>query len=134
MKSAPPLRPSAILAGRRSLTVLALLVLGACDRASSLRERGFRSPRDKYVETLEKAGLDRTALGRDWLAAGDAALSTATRVTAPHREAVHLPASEPLAVSWRLPLRRGDRLIVSAEVAMEPLGRLFVDLFAAPRH
>jgi hypothetical protein len=54
-------------------------------------------------------------------------------VTAPHREAVHLPASEPRAVSWRLPLRRGDRLIVSTEVAMEPLGRLFVDLFAAPR-
>src|SRR5687767_2864498 len=134
MKSAPRRRPSAIIAGRRSqLTVLALLVLGACERASSLRERGFRSPRDKYVETLEKAGLDRTALGRDWLAAGDAALSTATRATAPHREAVHLPASEPLAVSWRLRLRRGDRLIVSAEVAMEPLGRLFVDLFAAPR-
>src|SRR5687768_1609505 len=134
MKSAPRRRPSAIIAGRRSqLTVLALLVLGACDRASSLRERGFRSPRDKYVETLEKAGLDRTALGRDWLAAGDAALSTATRVTAPHREAVHLPASEPLAVSWRLPLRRGDRLIVEAEVAMEPLGRVFLDLFSVPR-
>jgi murein DD-endopeptidase MepM/ murein hydrolase activator NlpD len=134
MTSAPHRRASAKTAGRHLLScVLALLVLGACDRARSLRDRGFRSPRDAYVETLEKAGLDRTALGRDWLAAGDAALTTATSVTAPHREAVHLPASEPRAVSWRLPLRRGDRLIVSAEVAMEPLGRLFVDLFAAPR-
>src|SRR5688572_6194503 len=133
MKSAPRRRPFAILAGRRSLTVLALLVLGACDRAGSLRDRGFRSPRDKYVETLEKAGLDRTALGRDWLAAGDAALNTATRVTAPHREAVHLPAGEPRAVAWRIPLRRGDRFIASADVAMDPLGRVFVDLFSAPR-
>jgi murein DD-endopeptidase MepM/ murein hydrolase activator NlpD len=72
-------------------------------------------------------------MGRDWIAVGDAALSAATRVSAPHREAVHLPAAEPRAVAWRLPLRRGDRLIASAEVAMDPLGRLFIDLFSAPR-
>lgn len=110
-----------------------IAVLAACDRARSLGEAGFRSPRDEYVRTLEKADLDHTALGRDWIAAGDAALGAATRVTAPHREALHLPASETRAAAWRLPLRRGDRLIVSAEVAMDPLGRVFVDLFSAPR-
>ena len=118
---------------RGVLLILAIGALAGCDRARSLGERGFRSPRDAYVRTLEKADLHRTALGRDWLVAGDAALATATRVTAPHREAVHLPASEPRAAAWRLPLRRGDRLIVSAEVAMDPIGRLFVDLFATPR-
>jgi murein DD-endopeptidase MepM/ murein hydrolase activator NlpD len=85
------------------------------------------------VRTLEKAELHRTAVGRDWIAAGDGALAAATPVTAPHREAVHLPATEPRAAAWKVPLRRGDRLIVSAEVAMDPLGRLFVDLFSAPR-
>jgi murein DD-endopeptidase MepM/ murein hydrolase activator NlpD len=115
------------------LLILGIAALAGCDRARSLGERGFRSPRDTYVRTLQKADLHRTALGRDWLVAGDAALATATRVTAPHREAVHLPASEPRAAAWRIPLRRGDRLIVSAEVAMDPIGRLFVDLFAAPR-
>ena len=118
----------------RAVCVVALLAtLPGCDRARSLGERGFSSPRDEYIETLEDAGLDRTALGRDWLVAGNAALISATRVSAPHREAVHLPASEIRAVAWRLPLRRGDRLIVSAEVAMDPLGRVFVDLFSAPR-
>lgn len=113
--------------------VVALATLGACDRAGSLGDRGFHSPRDAYVRTLEKAGLDRTALGRDWVAAGDAALLAATRVSVPHREALHLPATETRAIAWRLPLRRGDRLIATAEVAMDPLGRLFVDLFSAPR-
>ncbi len=117
----------------RSVCIVLLATLAACDRARSLGDRGFRSPRDEYVRTLEKADLHRTAVGRDWIVAGDASLSTATRVTAPHREAVHVPAEEPRAIAWRLPLRRGDRLIASAEVAMDPLGRLFVDLFSVPR-
>src|SRR5687768_1762461 len=108
--------------------IIGFLGVTACDRARSLGDRGFRSPRDEYVRTLQKAELDRTALGRDWLLAGEAVLVGATVVTAPHREAIHLPASEPRAAGWRLPLRRGDRLIIEAEVAMEPLGRVFVDL------
>jgi murein DD-endopeptidase MepM/ murein hydrolase activator NlpD len=117
----------------RGWLILALAMLAACDRARSLGDRGFRSPRDEYVHTLEKADLHRTAVGRDWIAAGDAVLAVATRVTAPHREAVHLPATEPRAAAWRIPLRRGDRFIASAEIAMDPLGRLFIDLFSAPR-
>ena len=113
--------------------IVVLGTLPACDRARSLGDRGFRSPRDEYVRSLEKAELHRTAVGRDWIAAGDAAIAAATRVTVPHREAVHLPAAEPRAAAWRIPLRRGDRFIASAEVAMDPLGRLFVDLFSAPR-
>jgi peptidoglycan LD-endopeptidase LytH len=118
---------------RALLSLAVLLVLVDCDRARSLGDRGFRSPRDEYVRTLKKTELDRTALGRDWLMAGEVALAAATPVSPPHREAIHLSASEPRAVAWRLPLRRGDRLIVSAEAAMDPLGRLFVDLFSAPR-
>jgi hypothetical protein len=113
--------------------LLATVAITGCDRMESLGDRGFRSPRDEYVRTLQKAELDRTALGRDWLLAGETVLVGATVVTAPHREAIHLPASEPRAVGWRLPLRRGDRLIIEAEVAMEPLGRVFVDLFTVPR-
>jgi peptidoglycan LD-endopeptidase LytH len=122
---------SARIRGWRLIVLLG--TLAACDRARSLGDRGFRSPRDEYVHTLEKADLDRTAVGRDWIAAGDAALAAATRVIVPHREAVHLPASESRAAAWLFSLRRGDRLIVATEVAMDPLGRLFVDLFSAPR-
>ncbi|HEY7407321.1 MAG TPA: M23 family metallopeptidase [Gemmatimonadaceae bacterium] len=128
----PALSPRSARTGGWWLMVV-LGALAACDRAKSLGDRGFRSPRDEYVRALEKAELHRTAVGRDWITAGDAALGTATPVSAPHREAIHLPASEPRAVAWRLPLRRGDRLIISTDVAMDPLGRLFVDLFSVPR-
>lgn len=114
-------------------SLTALLALGACDRVKSLGDRGFRSPREQYIGRLRSAALHETAVGRDWIAAGDMALAGATPVTAPHREAIHISAAEPRAVAWRFPLRRGDRLIVSTEVAMEPLGELFVDLFTAPR-
>ncbi|HZO18615.1 MAG TPA: M23 family metallopeptidase [Gemmatimonadaceae bacterium] len=127
MKIAAHPRSSAVLC------LTGLVALAACDRMKSLGERGFRSPRDRYVETLEEADLHRTALGRDWLVAGVRALAGPIVISVPYREAIHLPASEPRAVAWQLPLRRGDRLIVSAEVAMEPEGRVFVDLFAARR-
>ncbi|MGQ0714532.1 MAG: peptidoglycan DD-metalloendopeptidase family protein [Gemmatimonadaceae bacterium] len=119
--------------GALSWSLLAVLALGACDRARWLGDRGSPSPRDAYIRALEKADLHATALGRDWIAAGDVALARAAAVTAPHREAIHVPAAEPRAVAWRVPLRRGDRLIVSTEVAMEPVGRVFVDLFTVPR-
>ncbi len=126
MKSLPYVRSA-------KWSLAALVALAACDSIASLGDRGFRSPREQYIGQLRSAKLHETALGRDWIAAGDVALAQATVVTAPHREAIHIPALEPRAVAWRLPLRRGDRLIISAEVAMEPLGRLFVDLFTVPR-
>jgi murein DD-endopeptidase MepM/ murein hydrolase activator NlpD len=113
--------------------LVALMTLAACDRVRSLGDRGFRSPRQQYNGQLTSAALHETAVGRDWIAAGDMALARATSITAPHREAIHISAAEPRAVAWRFPLRRGDRLIISAEVAMEPLGQLFVDLFTVPR-
>jgi hypothetical protein len=73
---------------------------------------------------LRQAGLDKTALGRDWLAAAQGALHTTLRVTAPHRKigyfAPHGPDAGPPALGpargvqsacgCRVPARRWDRL------------------------
>lgn len=87
------------------------------------------SPYERYAQSLRDAGLAETALGREWLAAGDRALREAVQVGLPFREAGYLPPDEPAAVAYRLELRRGQRF--QAELQLEPAdgARVFLDVF-----
>lgn len=116
---------------RRSALVVpaaALALAAACD-GGALRER-YRSPspRERYVEGLEEAGLARTALGRDWIAAGERALARPVEARLPFRETGFFPAGEPLAVAYELRPRRGERLRVRVEAQADSGTRLFADL------
>lgn len=86
------------------------------------------SPYERYADGLRSAGLDRTALGRDWLRAGEAALASAVTVPLPFREAGYFPAAA-AAVAYQFEVERGRRL--SVDVSFDSLdgGQLFVDLF-----
>jgi murein DD-endopeptidase MepM/ murein hydrolase activator NlpD len=87
------------------------------------------SPYEQYAESLRKAGLDNTALGRDWLSAGGDVLATATPVDLPLRETGYLSPEEPAARAWQFTLAHGRRLVISLEtVAADPF-RVYIDLF-----
>ena len=87
------------------------------------------SPYERYAESLRDAGLDQTALGRDWLAAGVNVLGKATPVELPLRETGYLPPGEPAARAWRFSLAEGRRLVIDVEtVAADPF-RVYLDLF-----
>ena len=104
--------------------------IAGCAPGSPLREAVRpSSPYERYAQSLRDAGLDRTALGRDWLAAGDAALATATPVDLPLRETGYLPPDEPAARAWQFNLVQGRRLVIAVEtVAADPFG-VYIDLF-----
>jgi murein DD-endopeptidase MepM/ murein hydrolase activator NlpD len=106
--------------------------LAACG-GGGLRER-FRpaSPRDAYVEGLRAAGLDRTALGRDWAAAADRAAARPAEAAAPLREQGAFAAGEATAVAWRVRPRRGQRLTVELDAQADSGTRLFHDLWLEP--
>jgi hypothetical protein len=93
----------------------ALLVAGAALAAGcgagAIREQ-FRpaSPRDAYAGGLRSAGLDQTALGRDWAAAGERALAAPADAAVPLREQGAFVAGEATAAAWRLQPRRGQRV------------------------
>lgn len=87
------------------------------------------SPYERYLETLREAGLDQTALGRDWARAGTASLQNAVAVTTPFSETGYFPPETPSAAAYRLDLRRGRRLAVECRFESGSLGQLFVDLF-----
>jgi murein DD-endopeptidase MepM/ murein hydrolase activator NlpD len=105
-------------------------LLSACSPSAILR--GVippSSPHEQYAEVLRQSGLDRTALGRDWLAAAERALQTTLSVALPYRETGYFAAEEVGAFGYRFDARRGQRLRIEVELEASDPGRLFLDLF-----
>ena len=87
------------------------------------------SPHERYRQMLRQSGLETTALGRDWLAAADAALRSPTETTGPMRaEGVFDPA-RPAAAAYAWALRGGRRLSLAFRFDLETPAEVFVDLF-----
>ncbi|HUF25699.1 MAG TPA: M23 family metallopeptidase [Gemmatimonadaceae bacterium] len=108
-----------------------LATAAACQRFEELREAVGITAHERYVQQLRASELDRTALGRDWLAAAESALARPHEVTLPFAESSYLPPEEAVAVAYRFDARRGERLQVEVRVdgADEPL--VFIDLYSA---
>jgi peptidoglycan LD-endopeptidase LytH len=115
----------------RPLSLAAFCVaLASCDAADRLRTLGSepKTPHDRYADALEKAGLNKTVLGRDWVVAGDSALRAPHDVSLPFKETGIFNRSEVRAVTYRISLAAGQRLTLAVRVEGRSL-QLFVDLF-----
>ena len=113
------------------VAILSLVALAGCGKLEQLAERE-RSPRQRYEDALVASGLDRTALGRDWVAAGARALGEASPVSLPFTEAAYFPREEAAAFGYRMRVKRGQRLVVDTELAAADTAAVFVELFEAP--
>jgi len=70
------------------------------------------TPRERYMEGLERAGLHETILGTSWNRVGEAALVSDVYVSLPHAEEGVLLPEEPTALAVTFDLRRGEYLQV----------------------
>jgi hypothetical protein len=84
---------------------------------------------ERYTAALSEFGLVNVALGQDWLAAAERALTSPLSTSAPFAETGHLTPERPVAVGYRLELVRGRRLAVDVSYDTPEPGRLFIDLF-----
>lgn len=119
------------MTSRTNLTLAMLLLLAGCaDVEDALHER-FRdaTPREVYGYALATAGLDATALGRDWAAAGARALDAPTAVQSPFQETGYLSADEPDALGYRIEAHRGEHYVMEVSLAPDTAALLFLDLF-----
>jgi len=87
------------------------------------------SPHARYARALKEAGLDETALGRDWVSRADEAVAAPSGATLPFEASGTFDAARPEAVAWRFPARRGSRIEVEVELEASD-ARVFIDLFA----
>ena len=107
--------------------------LGACGPGGALQERlEPRPPREAYARALTEAGLDRSAVGRDWLAAGARALAAPAAASLPVAEEGAFGPTEPTAVAWQVVPKRGQRLTVRVTATADSGTRLFTELFELP--
>ena len=107
-----------------------LLVLGAAckDIAPFFDPPRALSAHERYANGLTKAGLERTALGRDWLAAAQSSIQQPLTVSLPFRETGYFAASEARAVGYAITLRDGQKLSAVAETGGASI-TIFLDLF-----
>jgi murein DD-endopeptidase MepM/ murein hydrolase activator NlpD len=116
----------------RNSGALALFLgtLLACEAATELvLPPRLDSPREQYRASLEHFGLAETALGRDWVEAGDRALRAPLPVDLPHRETAYFPADSAVALGYRVRGLRGRRLTATLTVAGIARARVFADLY-----
>ena len=120
---------------RRALAAGALVALAAaaaCEPLEELRDAvAGATAHERYTHKLTMAGLDETALGRDWIAAAEGSLLAPHAVSLPFRESGYLPSEEATAVAYRFAARRGERIEVEVRSDGGEIALLFVDLFAA---
>ena len=111
-----------------------LLGLAACGAEEALRDAltPTLTPHERYAKGLRDAGLDSTALGREWIAAAERAVQQPMVVTLPFRDTGYLTPTEAPAVAYRFTLRRGQKLDVQLSTADSVGARLFLDLYHDP--
>jgi peptidoglycan LD-endopeptidase LytH len=88
------------------------------------------SPHEQYERSLTEAKLNRTALGRDWVAAGQRALRDSLKITVPYRESGYFAANRPFAIGYRINGQRGDRFTIRVDVQGQQEASVFIDVFA----
>ncbi|MBC8155788.1 MAG: M23 family metallopeptidase, partial [Bacteroidetes bacterium] len=103
--------------------------LTACSSFGPVTLFRSSSPHEQYASSLQTAKLDKTALGSDWLAAGNRALSDSLRIPVPHRESGYFAAQKPFAVGYRVNAQRGDKLLIRVEVQGQAQTDVFIDIF-----
>jgi peptidoglycan LD-endopeptidase LytH len=109
---------------------IAVTVLVGCEQVEQIQD-SFRdlTPHEAYEESLAAAGLTETALGRDWLRAGRAAVESPTPVSTPFEEEIFITAEEPGAMAYLVSVPRGRRLTAEVQLTSDDGTRIFVDLF-----
>jgi murein DD-endopeptidase MepM/ murein hydrolase activator NlpD len=106
--------------------ILILAVVFSC----STPQGGFsgKPAHAKYAESLEKAGLQQTKMGSQWLAAAGKSLQQPVTVSLPYKEAGYFAADKPLATAYSFPLQRGEKVVVKL-MTVPASGLLFAELW-----
>lgn len=116
----------------RALVLAMLWILASSCKREIVPEAYVPSgAHDAYRHALSQAGLDRTALGRDWAKAAEFALRFPTGVAAPFQETFYVDSAEAFALGYRFSVKRGQRTEVKLEIDPPSDWRIFLDLFRA---
>ncbi|WPP48988.1 M23 family metallopeptidase [Catalinimonas niigatensis] len=108
-----------------------VFIIAACSSSKKLDQFFTKtSPYEKYLQSLKKNELDQTALGADWLKAGELSLQDSLLIELPYHETGYFPPEKPKAVNLRYPVREGQQVYVTLEALAQPEAIFFLDIFS----
>ncbi|PST82727.1 peptidase M23 [Pedobacter yulinensis] len=110
-----------------ALLLLTLILNGCKSRMPGLFSA--RSPHDQYRGMLINAGLDRTAMGAQWLSTAEKSLAAPIAVRVPFRESGYFPADRVVAASYRFSVSQGQKLTISIDSKAASPFRIYADLW-----
>lgn len=111
-------------------SVLAVLLIASCQSQKTLKDifAGL-SPYEKYVKSLEQAGLADRLLVKKWVDAGENATRDSVTVTLAFTETGHFTAANPQARSYLFEGKDGQVFSLRGTTTISPDAKIFSDLF-----
>jgi murein DD-endopeptidase MepM/ murein hydrolase activator NlpD len=74
-----------------------------------------KSLHDQYAKRIKEAGLDKTAMGAQWLSEAEKALQNPQSVVLPYKEMGYFSSDHPRAVGLNFNAKRGEKLLFEIE-------------------
>jgi len=108
---------------------LLLFLLAGCKKEIVPKAFYPRSAHEAYAHSLEQANLHQTALGREWIEAGEQTLGKAVDISLPFEEVFYWDPRLAEAGAYRFFVKRGIRVEVKIKIQSADSLLLFVDLF-----
>ena len=114
-----------------TLALLGLLAATACTQEIERVPEVFQptNAHEAYRLSLLEADLAGAALGRDWIAASEAALREPAEISSPFRESGYFDESVANAVGYVFPVAGGQRVDAGVVLQSRQSVRVFMDLF-----
>ena len=109
--------------------LLAVVILPSCRKEIVPKAFYPRSAHEAYQHSLEQANLSETALGVDWIRAGEEALEKPANISLPYEETFYWDPKGAEAGGYRFLVKRGVRVELEVSVYSSDSLLLFVDLF-----
>ncbi|MCW3109719.1 MAG: hypothetical protein JWQ09_4225 [Segetibacter sp.] len=90
---------------------------------------GKKSAHDDYGDKIKNAGLNETALGRQWFSAAEQSLTSPLSVNLPYSETGYFAAEEPKAVGIIFQAKRGEKLTINLSKKPAAGFAIYLDLW-----
>jgi peptidoglycan LD-endopeptidase LytH len=98
---------------RYLLYFLTVLAFSSCTTTGPSGMFGKKSPHEVYGDKIKEAGLDQTAMGKQWFLAAEQALVNPLLINLPYKETGYFAAEQPKALGVRFHAKRGEKITVN---------------------
>jgi len=105
------------------------LLVTACTTSGPSGIFGKKSAHEAYGDKIKNAGLQETALGRQWFAVAEQTLKAPLSVKIPYKETGYFPAHEPKAVGIIFAAQRGEKLTIDLSKKPATGFAIYLDLW-----